>query len=68
MFPNLIPRTYSVYLRQYRGKEEKKEPGNEVGKHVEALLQLFNNDAEPERAIDPWPLKAKGLIVLVSPN
>ena len=34
------------------------------------LLKLFNNSpwGEAEWAIDPWPLRAKGLIVLVSPN
>ena len=32
---------------------------------VDANLQL---DPWPERAIDLWPLRAKGLIVLVSPN
>ena len=25
-------------------------------------------EAKPQGAIDPWPLRAKGLIVLVSPN
>ena len=34
------------------------------------LAEIINNQigGEADWAIDPWPLRAKGLIVLVSPN
>ena len=44
-----------------------------LGKNIKFLLGNYLTirpvaRGEAEWAIDPWPLRAKGLIVLVSPN
>ena len=57
---------YSFYLisKAHSRQEIKKVKKSEL---ISASHMLFGGK-KAEWAIDPWPLKAKGLTVLVSPN